>query len=76
MSQDAEYMLRSLQSEMYRMEDQVSLMRHQLRNMEERLADERKIADNLAALLYALEQENNFQVQRNVALIEYERARR
>ena len=44
--------------------------------MEERLADERKIADNLAALLYALEQENNFQVQRNVALIEYERARR
>lgn len=76
MSSDAEYILRSLQSEMYTLEDEVVYLRNRIKQLELALTDERKIADNLAELLYSLDQENNFHVKRNSALISYEQARR
>jgi hypothetical protein len=76
MSSDAEYILRSLQNEMYTLEDEVVYLRNRIKKMETAIADERKIADDLAELLYSLDQENNFHVKRNSALISYERARR
>jgi|GEM_PF-6742858 len=76
MANDAEYILRALQSEMYTLEDEVGYLRHRLKTLENQILEERKIADDLASLLYSLEQENNFQVKRNAALITYEQARR
>jgi predicted nucleic acid-binding Zn-ribbon protein len=76
MSSDAEYMLRSLQSEMYTLEDEVAYLRQRIKALEGKIVSEQKIANDLASLLYSLEQENNFQVKRNDALIAYEQARR
>ncbi len=60
----------------FRLEDEIIYLRNRIKQMESALADERQIADNLADLLYSLDQENNFDVKRNSALISYERARR
>jgi hypothetical protein len=60
----------------FRLEDEIIYLRNRIKQMEAALADERQIADNLADLLYSLDQENNFDVKRNSALISYERARR
>jgi|LauGreDrversion4_2_1035121.scaffolds.fasta_scaffold454792_3 hypothetical protein len=76
MSNDAEYILRATQTELYGLEDEVIYLREKIKKYQEALNDERKIADKLAELLYSLEQENNFQVARNDALIAYEQARR
>jgi predicted nucleic acid-binding Zn-ribbon protein len=76
MSSDAEYMLRSLQSEMYTLEDEVAYLRQRIKALEGKIVSEQQIANDLASLLYSLEQENNFQVKRNDALIAYEQARR
>lgn len=76
MGNDAEYMFRALQSEMYTLEDEVAYLRQRIKTLDGHILEERKIADDLASLLYSLEQENNFQVKRNAALIAYEQARR
>jgi len=60
----------------FRLEDEVIYLRNRIKQMEAQLSDERQIADNLANLLYSLDQEVNFNIKRNSALISYERARR
>ena len=76
MNNDAEYILRATQSELYGLEDEVIYLRETIKKHQELIEYERKIADKLAELLYSLEQENNFHVARNDALIAYEQARR
>jgi len=76
MSNDAEYILRATQSELYGLEDEVIYLRETIKKYQESIEYERQIADKLAELLYSLEQENNFYVARNDALIAYEQARR
>lgn len=76
MSEDSEYVLRSVQREMYTLEDETIYLRARIKSLDNLILEERKIADDLASLLYSLGQENNFQVKRNAALIAYEQARR
>ena len=76
MSSDAEYILRSVQKEMYTLEDEIIYLRSRIKSLEEKIEASNKLCDELAQFIYSMEDLLDFNNERNELLLRYEQERR
>jgi hypothetical protein len=76
MSSDAEYILRSVQKEMYTLEDETIYLRSRIKSLEEKIEASNKLCDELAQFIYSIEDLLDFNNERNELLLRYEQERR
>jgi uncharacterized protein YlxW (UPF0749 family) len=76
MSSDAEYILRSVQKEMYTLEDETIYLRSRIKSLEEKIEASNKLCDELAQFIYSMEDLLDFNNERNELLLRYEQERR
>ena len=76
MSSDAEYILRSVQKEMYTLEDETIYLRSRIKSLEEKIEASNKLCDELAQFIYSIEDLLDFSNERNELLLRYEQERR
>jgi len=76
MSNDAEYILQSVQREMYTLEDKTIYLRSHIKFLEEKINASNKLCDELAQFIYSIEDLLDFNKERNDLLLRYEQERR
>jgi len=76
MSEDSEYILRSVQREMYTLEDEAIYLRSRIKSLEEKIEASNKLCDELAQFIYSIEDLLDFNNERNELLLRYEQERR
>jgi hypothetical protein len=76
MSEDSEYVLRSVQREMYTLEDETIYLRARIKSLQEKIEESNKLSDELAQFIYSMEDLLDFNKERNELLLRYEQERR
>ena len=76
MSEDSEYVLRSVQREMYTLEDETIYLRARIKSLQEKIEESNKLCDELAQFIYSMEDLLDFNKERNQLLLRYEQERR
>jgi hypothetical protein len=76
MSEDSEYVLRSVQREMYTLEDETIYLRARIKSLQEKIEESNKLCDELAQFIYSMEDLLDFNKERNELLLRYEQERR
>ena len=76
MSEDSEYILRSVQREMYNLEDETIYLRAHIKSLQEKIEESNGLCDDLAQFIYSIEDLLDFNKERNELLLRYEQERR